>query len=85
MKDQLEKWIEEKKVIAKNNCESFFQGIPELWFEHPVWCCENGHLHRGYLKSETLGSVCLKCSKPARLFPKNAKIEEYEKLFQHNI
>lgn len=80
MKEKLNKWIEEKKVIAKNNCEPFFQGIPDSWFDNPIWCCENGHLHSSYLKSESFGSVCFKCYKPARLLPKNA-IEEYEQLF----
>lgn len=76
----LNNWIDQKKAVAKENGLSFFQGIPETWFDNPTWICENGHLHSSYLKSEILGSICFLCSKPVRLFPKNGTIEEFQKL-----
>lgn len=46
-----------------------FMGLPDAWYEHPTWACENGHISHLYLKSERLGDVCLACRKPIVLIP----------------
>jgi 5'-deoxynucleotidase YfbR-like HD superfamily hydrolase len=43
--------------------ESMFLGLPGRWYEPPgpKWRCPNGHVRRGYIKSETNGALCPKC------------------------
>jgi hypothetical protein len=47
--------------------EEMFLGIPERWLDDPTWKCDNGHVSKRFLKSETRGDLCLACLAPVRL------------------
>jgi hypothetical protein len=49
-----------------------FLGIPDRWFERPLWRCRAGHLSNRILKSELKGDLCLACQEPVLLtFPED--------------
>ena len=75
--EQLYDWrMDRAKALAKSG-EPGFMGLPEIWFEHPRWFCQNGHVSMRYLKSEQRrDDVCLACFKPVVLGP-NITEEEF--------
>ena len=54
-----------------------FMNRPDRWYEKATWGCNNGHVSRCYLKSETKGSdLCLACGERVRLIPPEFQTDE---------
>ena len=69
-KQKLINWVNLKIQIAKVSGEEFFFDVPDSWYEPIRFGCENGHVSKMYLKSESLGlNLCLECHKPISMIP----------------
>lgn len=71
-------WLEEKRELARQNDESFFMRTPESWFEQFVVGCENGHVSRSVLLTES-GHRCLDCYYPTYMIPNDTVESQFQK------
>lgn len=73
---KLEIWLNKRIEKAKEEGKEFFLGVPDEWYENPLYCCNNGHISGMYLKSSEMGAVCLSCHEPSHIFPSDATQDE---------
>jgi len=69
----VERLVTWRDTLAEQEAASgaeMFMGLPDKWYEPPTFACENGHISKRYLKSETSGDVCLACGKRVYLVPR---------------
>lgn len=58
------------------DCEPFFMGLPDRWYEPPTYRCTKGHISHRYLKTDE-GKRCLACFEPLALtFPEDTETTE---------
>jgi hypothetical protein len=71
--EEMNAWLSAKKAEEAARGELTFLGIPDRWFEgQPLFRCENGHVSKGVLKTETQGDRCLACQGRCRMtFPED--------------
>lgn len=49
-----------------------FFGLPDRWYDKPLWRCNNGHIMHSYIKSEIIGAYCPECGESVWLtFPED--------------
>ena len=77
--DKMLAWVNEQRQLVIDAGRPLFLGWPDEWYEPYRVCCENGHVHSAYLKSESLGGLCFECFKPVQICP-NITEDELQKI-----
>lgn len=72
------KLLQDREInLAQEAGEEFFLDLPDAWYEpRPTYGCNNGHVSRSYLKSETEGCLCLECHENIVMLPHKYKTDE---------
>lgn len=70
LEERLRSWIQTEVKKAEEAGKHMFLGHPDEWYElGPTWADINGHISNSYLKSESMGCVCLSCYEPLFFCP----------------
>ncbi len=72
---RLLQWRGIRITEARGRGDRFFMGLPDAWYESPMWACANGHVSTKYLKSERRGTICLSCQAQIWLVPQITQAE----------